>query len=136
MCKLSDQSTRVAKVISTQKGQGAMDLNEYQLLAQGTAVYPERGSNMVYPALGLVGEAGEVAEKVKKQWRNNGTMDGTRLDYDTKVKLVNEMGDVLWYLAALASELRMDLDTVAQLNLDKLHDRMGRGVIKSSGDSR
>lgn len=88
---------------------------------------------MTYPALGLTGEAGEIANKVKKILRD---------DYDLveltvkEQELAKEIGDVLWYCAALASDLGLDLSKIAQDNLDKLQDRANRGTIKGSGDNR
>lgn len=110
--------------------------SEYQQKATSTATYPDVGKNMVYPALGMVGEAGEVAEKVKKFWRNLGVMNPNLLNAEQKVQVMKEMGDVLWYLAALAQELSVDLGQVAALNIEKLFDRRDRGVIKSEGDNR
>ena len=103
-----------------------MTFNEYQENASKTAIYPEQ-FKLVYPALGLAGEAGEVAEKVKKHIR-----DGV-LDVDAVKK---EMGDVLWYLAALASDLGIELEDVALANVEKLSSRKQRGVIGGSGDNR
>lgn len=94
-----------------------------------TAVYP-RG--VVYPALGLCGEAGEVAEKIKKTLRDHGGV----MSMDTRKLLLKELGDVLWYLDALASELHSSLDEVATINLEKLQDRQSRGTLAGSGDQR
>jgi len=100
------------------------------------AAYPEFGHNMVYPALGLVGEAGEVADKVKKFWRNDGITDGALISGGQREAIAKELGDVLWYIAALAKELGLSLDTIARMNIEKLKDRRERGVIKSEGDNR
>ena len=113
-----------------------MDFNEYQDKATALATYPDVGSNMVYPALGLAGEAGEVAEKVKKMWRNHSTMDGSDLTAEQRDAIVKEIGDVLWYAAALAKEIGVKLGAIAVVNLVKLYDRRERGVIKSQGDNR
>jgi NTP pyrophosphatase (non-canonical NTP hydrolase) len=113
-----------------------MGFEEYAKYAVATAEYPNIGENLVYPALGLVGEAGEVAEKVKKIWRNKGTISPRDVDAATKEMIVKEMGDVLWYLAALSGELGVPLSKVAFLNLEKLNDRRARNVIKSEGDER
>ena len=113
-----------------------LSINEYQKLAIETASYPDRGSNMIYPVLGLVGEAGETADKIKKFYRNLGITDAKKLNTEQKLGLAKEMGDVLWYLAALADELEIDLSYIAQLNIEKLYDRKARGVIKSEGDNR
>ena len=96
-----------------------MTFNEYQKESKKTAIYPQLGENFIYPTLGLVGESGEVAEKVKKIIRDNeGKMDEKR-----RKELEKEMGDVLWYLAQLATELDLPLENVAQGNLQKLQSR-------------
>lgn len=110
----------------------SMDINEYQQQTRRFAIYPNVGSNMTYPTLGLAGEAGEVAEKVKKVIRDK---DGV-FDDDTRAAICKELGDVLWYVAQIASELNLDLSNVAQKNLDKLADRALRGKIKGNGDDR
>jgi NTP pyrophosphatase (non-canonical NTP hydrolase) len=109
-----------------------MDINEYQQMARRTAIYPHAGQNMTYPTLGLAGEAGEVAEKVKKVIRDK---DGV-FDDDARAAISKELGDVLWYVAQIASELGLELSNVAQGNLDKLADRAKRGTIKGNGDNR
>ena len=103
-----------------------MRFDEYQEEAKKTAIYPDQ-YKVVYPALGLAGESGEVAEKVKKHIR-----DGV-LNVDD---LKKELGDVLWYLAAIASDLGLNLDDVAESNLQKLRSRQARGVISGNGDNR
>jgi len=103
-----------------------MRFDEYQEEAKKTAIYPDQ-YRVVYPALGLAGEAGEVAEKVKKHIR-----DGV-LNVDD---LKKELGDVLWYLAAIAADLGLNLDDVAESNLQKLRSRQVRGVISGNGDNR
>lgn len=109
-----------------------MTFQEYQQESRVSALYPDTGSNFVYPTLGLVGEAGEVAEKVKKVLRDNkGIMDDERKDQIRK-----ELGDVLWYVSQLATELGFGLEGVAQENLDKLRSRMERGKLSGSGDDR
>jgi NTP pyrophosphatase (non-canonical NTP hydrolase) len=114
----------------------ALSLNEYQTAALASASYPSLGHNMVYPSLGMVGEAGEVAEKVKKYWRNHGVTDASGLTAGQRQELGKEIGDVMWYCAALAWELGLKLDEIGQGNIDKLTDRHKRGVIKSEGDNR
>ena len=91
-----------------------MDLNQYQQGARATARYPQVGSNPIYPTLGLCGEAGEVADKVKKVIRDD---DGV-FSESVRESLKLELGDVLWYVAQLASELGFDLDSIARANLD------------------
>jgi NTP pyrophosphatase (non-canonical NTP hydrolase) len=109
-----------------------MLISEYQELSRRTATYPGAGDNIVYPTLGLAGEAGEVAEKVKKLLRDD---DGV-MSRERREALAGELGDVLWYVAQVATEAGLDLDAIAQGNLDKLLSRQRRGVLSGSGDSR
>ena len=109
-----------------------MELAEYQNQSRTTAVYPNAGANLTYPALGLCGEAGEAAEKVKKAIRD----DGGQLTPARRAALAAELGDVLWYLAQLATEAGLDLDEIAEENLHKLLSRRERGVLQGSGDRR
>lgn len=109
-----------------------MTFNEYQKLIGGFAKYPNIGNNITYPALGLCGEAGEVAEKIKKVIRDK---EGV-VDSDTRDALAKEIGDVLWYAARLSAELGLTFDDVAQGNIDKLNARLARGTINGSGDNR
>lgn len=109
-----------------------MLLNTYQKHAKKTAVYPAKGNNFSYPALGLAGEAGEVADKISKVIRDN---DGV-LTPESKKELAKECGDVLWFLSILADELGFTLNTIAEMNLRKLKDRAKRNVIHGSGDNR
>ena len=109
-----------------------MDLTTYQTRARETALYPQVGANPIYPTLGLCGEAGEVADKVKKVLRDRqGSFDAAVID-DLRL----ELGDVLWYVAQLASELGLDLGEIAEANLAKLASRAARNVIGGSGDRR
>ena len=109
-----------------------MEFDSYQIKARKTAMYPDLGSNNIYPTLGLVGEAGEVAEKVKKVLRDkNGNFD-----IESKEAIKKELGDVLWYLANLCSEFNFSLNDVAMLNLEKLELRASSGKISGSGDDR
>jgi NTP pyrophosphatase (non-canonical NTP hydrolase) len=109
-----------------------VDFQAYQQQSRSTARYPDAGSNPIYPTLGLCGEAGEVADKVKKVIRDR---DG-RFTPDVVEALKLELGDVLWYVAQLATELGLDLDAVAVANLDKLASRAARNVIAGDGDHR
>jgi NTP pyrophosphatase (non-canonical NTP hydrolase) len=109
----------------------AVELSEYQRLSRRTAEYP-REAWLTYPALGLSGEAGEVAEHAKKAIRD----DGGKISDERRGAMAKELGDVLWYVAQLASELGLDLDEIAQGNLDKLLSRQRRGVLSGSGDER
>lgn len=107
-----------------------MELNHYQEEARTFAVYPDKGDNIVYPALGLIGEAGEVANQVKKVLRDdNGEVTNERFD-----KLADELGDVLWYIANEATELGTTLEHIANYNLCKLRERRRQDQI--SGDKR
>ena len=109
-----------------------MKLNDYQRESRKTALYPEVGRNAIYPTLGLVGEAGEVADKVKKVIRDkNGVFDK-----DIKESIKLELGDVLWYISQLSSELGYELEEIAVANLNKLKSRESRGKIQGSGDNR
>jgi len=107
-------------------------ISDYQQRSRATAVYPDAGDNLTYPALGLCGEAGECAEKVKKTIRD----DGGVLSDERRAALAAELGDVLWYVAQLATEAGLDLDEIAEENLAKLLSRRDRGVLQGSGDSR
>ena len=109
-----------------------MDLNAYQQGARSTARYPDVGANPIYPTLGLCGEAGEVADKVKKVLRDQ---EGN-FTPEVRDALKLELGDVLWYVAQLASELGFELNEVAEANLNKLDSRAARNVIGGSGDHR
>ena len=102
-----------------------MTFDEYQEFARSTAIYPT-ACKVTYPTLGLCGEAGEVAEKVKKHMRDGKSLNGLGL----------ELGDVLWYISALADDLGVTLEEVAQANVDKLKSRMERNKIKGDGDYR
>ena len=109
-----------------------MELSDYQHRSRATAVYPDAGDNLTYPALGLCGEAGEAAEKVKKAIRD----DGGVLTGERREALAAELGDVLWYVAQLATEAGLDLDELAEANLAKLASRQQRAVLHGSGDTR
>lgn len=109
-----------------------MNFEEYQEKSRKTALYPNKDKNFIYPTLGLSGEAGEVAEKIKKVIRDK---DGI-IDAETREMIKKELGDVLWYVSQLATELGLSLDDVAESNIQKLYDRMERGKLKGSGDSR
>ncbi|HXR29077.1 MAG TPA: nucleoside triphosphate pyrophosphohydrolase family protein [Solirubrobacteraceae bacterium] len=108
-----------------------MELSDYQRLSRRTALYP-RAAWLAYPALGLAGEAGEVAEHAKKAIRDERGMVGE----ERRAAMAKELGDVLWYLAQLATELGLDLDEIAEANLQKLLSRQRRGVLSGSGDER
>ncbi len=108
-----------------------MNFNEYQKQAITTAVYPKKSGTM-YLTLGLCGESGEVAEKVKKLYRDR----GGNITLDFINEMIGELGDVLWYLSCLALDLGINLDTIATENLSKLKSRSERSVVHGDGDSR
>lgn len=114
----------------------AITFDDYQQLTATTAIYPEAGDGsaqaLAYVALGLVGEAGEVANKVKKILRDS---NGVITD-EVREALIGELGDVMWYVARLATELKTSSGNVAQENLNKLLSRKERGVLGGSGDQR
>lgn len=112
-----------------------MTLDEYQQSARSTAVYPDH-ARVIYPALKLAGEAGEVAEKLGKLIRDEGYQVGRPLTAAQQLALGKEVGDVLWYVANLAADLGLSLEEVAAANLAKLASRKERGVIGGSGDDR
>jgi NTP pyrophosphatase (non-canonical NTP hydrolase) len=108
-----------------------LKFNDYQKSAMETAIYGA-GHKVNYPILGLVGEAGELANKYKKTLRDeNGTLTPEKNE-----ALRDELGDVLWYCAALARDLGCTLEEVAIMNLDKLRQRKEKGTIHGSGDNR
>ena len=108
-----------------------MDFQDYQQKARETAIYP-REYAVVYPALGLCGEAGEVAEKIKKVIRDNG---GEFTEFD-RMNIRKELGDVLWYMAQICSDLDLRLESVAVANVEKLRKRKENGTISGSGYDR
>ena len=111
-----------------------MTLDDYAKKVIHTLIYPGSGEilGLAYVTLGLTGEAGEVAEKVKKILRDG---DGT-VTKEQKELLKLELGDIMWYIGAAAHELGFSLDEIAQANIDKLDSRKKRDVLKGSGDTR
>jgi NTP pyrophosphatase (non-canonical NTP hydrolase) len=105
---------------------------EYDMFVEGMKRY-DRKHSTVYPALGLAGEAGEIAEKVKKWLRDEG---GGVISEDRREAILAELGDPLWYITALASDLGYTLQDVVDVNVQKLTSRRERGVIHGSGDNR
>lgn len=104
----------------------------YQEKACETAIFPKHKA-MEYLTLGLTGEAGEIANKVKKFIRDGAAED----EYiDKRIQIGYEIGDVLWYCAVLAEELEMNLGHIMENNLQKLADRKKRGTLSGSGDNR
>lgn len=109
-----------------------MTLNDYQKEALTAAVYPE-DKRIIYPALGMNGEAGEVADKVKKVIRDG---HGYFQDDDVRAAIALEVGDVLWYCATMARDLGYSLEAIAEMNIAKLRSRAQRGKLGGSGDNR
>lgn len=109
------------------EGRDSMYMSEYHEFVRSMKVFPEKFA-IIYPTLGMMGEAGEVSEKVKKWMRGDRELD--------KAELVKEVGDVLWYITALADDLGYTLEDVAVMNVAKLSDRRDRNVVKGSGDNR
>ena len=108
-----------------------MTLNEYQQMALETAIYPET-VKVIYPALGIAGEAGECADKVKKIIRDN----NGRINEEKGREIAKEIGDVLWYCATLSHDIGYTLEEVGRMNYEKLRSRQQRGVLGGSGDNR
>jgi len=106
-----------------------MNINTYQQEAAKTAIYSNK---LIYPTLGLNGEAGEIANKVKKILRDS----SGELQDNIRQNLIDELGDVLWYVAALATDLGVELSEIANRNVEKLNSRKERGMIGGSGDNR
>jgi NTP pyrophosphatase (non-canonical NTP hydrolase) len=106
-----------------------MEFKTYQQEAEKFAIYKDR---IIYPTLGLASEAGEVCGKVKKILRDSQGY----FSPEDKVQLQSELGDVLWYVAAICSDLNLDMSTVASNNIAKLQDRLIRNKIQGSGDNR
>lgn len=106
-----------------------LTLDEYQQLALETAIYP---NPIIYPTLGLTGEAGEVSYKVKKVLRDNDSV----FTEEKKLEIAKEIGDVLWYCATLSHDIGFKLSDIGKMNYDKLHSRQLRGKLHGSGDNR
>lgn len=109
-----------------------MNFSDYQKRSRVTAQYPTIGHPVIYPVLGLANEAGEVAGKIKKVFRDK----GGEISAETRDALQAELGDVLWYISQVCTELEISLDDVAESNLAKLLDRQSRGKIRGDGDNR
>ena len=108
-----------------------MQLDDYQAAARRTAIYDDR-FRVVYPALGLASEAGEVCGKIKKVLRDQaGDFASAPL-----AAIEDELGDVLWYAAVLAADLGLSLDQIAARSPGKLRSRSARAQIGGSGDRR
>lgn len=109
-----------------------MNFDEYQQASRITAINPNAETDLIYPTLGLASEAGEVADKIKKMIRDD---DGQLTDA-RRAALSDELGDVLWYLAALASVMSLSFETIATENLAKLKSRAQRNQLHGTGDTR
>jgi NTP pyrophosphatase (non-canonical NTP hydrolase) len=110
-----------------------LTLNQFQELSRKTAIYPKvHGTLPLYAVLGLCGESGEIAEKIKKVLRDKNGI----LSTDDSYAIAKELGDCLWYLAQIATELEMDLGDIANLNLSKIANRQQTGTLQGSGDNR
>ncbi len=104
-----------------------MNTQEYQTIIKKTAIYPKE-IGLAYCAMGLTGEAGEVADKIKKIYRDNTEVDAPAI--------AKELGDVLWYITAMANELGTDLETIMEMNYNKLIKRRETNTLSGSGDNR
>ena len=108
-----------------------MNMNEYQNKARKTAIYPD-SSKIIYPALGLAGEAGETCDKIKKVIRDH----QGHFNPEESIKIADELGDVMWYVANLAHDLGYNLEDIAKQNIQKLESRQARNKLQGSGDNR
>jgi len=109
-----------------------MNFEEYQKISRKTVIYPDAGNNFVYPVLGLTGEAGEVAEKIKRILRDEKGIASE----ERKQDIAKELGDVLWYLSQIATELDLSLDEIASSNIEKLSSRKERGKLSGDKENR
>ena len=103
-----------------------MKFEEYQKESRKTAIYPQAGRNYIYPTLGLAGETGEFVEKIKHILRDH----KGKISNDKKEDLKDALGDVLWYLSQLASELHLSLEDIATHNLKKIFKRKKQGNLR------
>lgn len=109
-----------------------MTFNEYQAKARETAIFPDEDNRFIYATLGMMGEAGEVSEKIKKIWRDK----GKAVSVEDREEIKKELGDVLWYMSQLALEIGIDFDDIAVHNINKLQSRLARNVLHGAGDNR
>lgn len=112
--------------------EASLTFEEYQEESRKTAIYPDKDSNFAFPALGLAGESGEVSKLIYRVLRD----EEGKINEERRQKLLKELGDVLWYMSNLATELGLSLDEIAKKNLEKLASRQERGVLRGSGDER
>ena len=120
-----------AQTNESNKYKRVSDLDMYQKVAKTTAIYP-REQAIIYPTLGLTGEAGEVANKVKKIIRDGSNSKDEKLVSEIK----SEIGDCLWYIAVLANDFDIKLSDIASTNIEKLALRKQNNTIHGSGDNR
>ena len=115
-----------------------MNIDKYQDDAASTAIYPHKGEPMglVYTGLKLSGEAAEVGQLIGKAIRDTDFLETGKLAPEVQQKMAKELGDVLWYVSEIASQINCYLSEVAQLNLEKLQGRKERGTLQGSGDDR
>jgi NTP pyrophosphatase (non-canonical NTP hydrolase) len=121
-----------AKQFMERRGMSTITATEYQQKASETAIFPKQKA-LEYITLGLTGEAGEIANKVKKLIRDGA--DEETLE-QKKIEIGYELGDVLWYCAMLAREVDINLGHIMEKNIEKLHSRKERGTLGGSGDNR
>jgi NTP pyrophosphatase (non-canonical NTP hydrolase) len=113
-----------------------MDFNEYQNRAKETAMYPSAGNNFIYPVLGLAGETGEVVEKFKKLMRDSNVVTVADMTELQKEGIAKELGDMLWYIAQIGTELGVTLEDIVAMNLKKIQVRKEQGRLHGEGDNR
>lgn len=121
-----------AKEFMERRNMSTITATEYQEKAAETAIFPKQKA-LEYITLGLTGEAGEIANKVKKLIRDGA--DKETLE-QKKIEIGYELGDVLWYCAMLAREVDINLGHIMEKNIEKLHSRKERGTLGGSGDNR
>lgn len=102
-----------------------MELNQYQKKSWETAIYPNKGKDIIYPALGLGGELGELQEKISKILRDK----NLKISEEDRKELAHDLGGILWYIAALATELKLNLNEVAEKNISELNSRKENGTL-------
>lgn len=107
------------------------NINEYQKIVNNYAIHPKK-YNVIYPVLGMCGEAGEAAEKIKKIIRDKNEI----FDDEAKKEIAKELGDVICYIAFIAEDLNLQLSDILQLNIDKIQSRFNRNVMHGEGDNR
>jgi NTP pyrophosphatase (non-canonical NTP hydrolase) len=114
------------------------EADEYQALARRFAIFPGQGEDLglLYCALKLAGEAGEVAENFGKAIRDDGFLYEELLEKDREAKIVKELGDVLWYVAMMLDQLDVSMAICMETNLQKLHNRSVQGTLQGEGSDR